>query len=46
MSNVATNSVDEVARKRRIRRNVLLLSLMAVGFYATFIALSILKAQH
>jgi len=39
------NSVDSETeeRKRRIRRNTLLLSLVAIGIYVAFILMSVLK---
>ena len=35
---------SDADRKRRIRRNAWLLALVAVGFYAAFIVMSVTKA--
>jgi hypothetical protein len=40
----ATQPVSDADRKRRIRRNAILLGLLALGFYATFIVMSMTKA--
>ena len=37
----ATTDNGDLERKRRIRRNALLLGLLAVAFYVTFIVLSV-----
>ena len=36
-------SVDEAMRRRRIRRTALLLALVAIGFYAGFIVMSVMR---
>ena len=37
------DAVSEPERRRRIRRNVWLLALLAIGFYAGFIVLSLTR---
>jgi hypothetical protein len=36
--------MSDAERKRRIRRNAILLALLALGFYAAFIFMSVTKA--
>jgi hypothetical protein len=43
MNNLANHQTD-VERKHRIRRNVILLSLLALSFYIGFIVLNVLRA--
>ena len=38
--------VDETVRRRRIRRTALLLALIAIGFYAGFILMSVMRATR
>jgi hypothetical protein len=39
------SSDNEMLRQRRLKRNVLLLALLAIGFYAGFILLSMSRAH-
>ena len=38
--------VDDTERARRIRRNAIVLGLVALGFYVAFIVLSVSGARH
>jgi len=40
----AAVTVDEEARRRRVRRSALLWALIAVGFYVGFILLTLVRA--